>query len=98
TDVVEPGLPPYGAVGVVTESGLRVHRRSSRGMVWRPCPEGCSVDPRFSSPNHPHHGSFGCYPSTSLASNRSVWIVGMSLAIIVRGLRAVVGPRPEEGR
>ena len=44
-----PSLPACGAVGVVAELGLRVHRCVSRGTVWRPCPEGCSMDPRFSS-------------------------------------------------
>src|SRR5512135_1171520 len=60
-DVSEPALPACGAVGVVAELGLRVQRRSSRGTVWRPYSEGCSVDPRFSSLYHPHHGSLGCY-------------------------------------
>src|SRR5512142_2038253 len=63
-DVSEPALPACGAVGVVAELGLRVQRRSSRGTVWRPCSEGCSVDPRFPSLNHPHHGALGCYRSS----------------------------------
>src|SRR4051812_44765842 len=47
-DVAEPELPPSGAVGVVAELVLRVHRRSLWGTVWRSCPEGCWVGPRFS--------------------------------------------------
>ena len=48
-DLAGPGLPSYGAVGVVAESGVRVHRCISPGTVWRSCPPGCSMDPRFSS-------------------------------------------------
>ena len=47
-DVAEAELAPCGAVGVVAELALRVHRCASRGKVWRPCLEECWVDPRFS--------------------------------------------------
>ena len=49
-DVAEAELAPCGAVGVVAELALRVHRCPSRGTVWRPCLEECLMDPRFSSP------------------------------------------------
>ena len=49
-DVAEAELASCGAVGVVAELALRVHRCSSRDTVWRPCLEECWVDPRFSSP------------------------------------------------
>src|SRR5206468_6427311 len=62
-DVAQAELAPYGAVGVVAELALRVHRCASRGKVWRPCLEECRADPRFSSPYPPNHGSMGCYPT-----------------------------------
>src|SRR5512135_1440079 len=64
-DVAESELSACGAIGVVAELSERVHRYPSRGTVWRPCPEGCSVDPCFSRGYPPHHGSMGCYPLTN---------------------------------
>src|SRR6516162_2656319 len=47
-DVAKVELPACGAVGVVAELGVRVHRRSLGGTVWRPCSQECCLDPRFS--------------------------------------------------
>src|SRR4051812_48004880 len=47
-DVAAPELPPCGAIGVVAELRLRVHRPSSWDKVWQPCPEGCLMDPHVS--------------------------------------------------
>src|SRR5947209_6721106 len=39
-DVAQAESPPCGAVGVVAELALRVHRYFPRDKVWRPCLEG----------------------------------------------------------
>ncbi len=66
-DVAEAELPSCGAVGVVAELALRVHRSFPRDAVWRPCPEECLMGPRFSSPYRPNHGSVGCYRTDRLS-------------------------------
>src|SRR6516162_607632 len=47
-DVATSALSACGTIGVVAELGLRVHRRSLGGTVWRPCSQECWLDPRFS--------------------------------------------------
>src|SRR3954453_23266423 len=59
-DVAEAELSACGAVGVVAELALRVHRWFPRDTVWRPCLEECLMGPRFSRPYPPNHGSVGC--------------------------------------
>src|SRR3954451_3705386 len=60
-DVAEAELASCGAVGVVAELGVRVHRWFPRDTVWRPCLEECLMGPRLSRPYSPNHGSVGCY-------------------------------------
>ena len=60
-DVAEAELAPCGAVEVVAELALRVHRHFPRDTVWRPCLEESRMDPRLSSPDDLNHGSMGCY-------------------------------------
>ena len=54
-DVALTDESPCGAVGVVAELGLRVHRVLSPDAVWLPRLEGCPVGSPVSSPYPPDH-------------------------------------------
>jgi hypothetical protein len=56
SDVPLSHLPSGGAVRVVTELTLRVHRASPPDAVWRFHLEGCTLDPYVSNCELPHHG------------------------------------------
>src|SRR5262249_58170100 len=84
-DVTEPLLAACGALGVVAELGVRVHRCVSRGTVWRSCPERGWMDPCISRGDSPHHGSLGYYHGGEVAGQilgRGRWRFSSILAAV----------------
>jgi hypothetical protein len=60
-EVAPADQAPCGAVEVVAGLRPRVNRWFLSELVWRPSPEGCTVDPRFSRNWPPRHGGLRWY-------------------------------------